>query len=93
MTLLSFIRANPTRPSPASESLANAGGQIPVGARLVHSATSSFLRPIVILLAYRAALKRLKAGVKGDLFDDPVLWAELKSVAWAEATGETAHIP
>jgi hypothetical protein len=47
----------------------------------------------VILVAYRAALKRLKAGVKGDLFDDPVLWAEFKSVAWAEATGETPHIP
>jgi hypothetical protein len=42
-------------------------------------------RAIVIFVAYRAALKRLAAGVEGDLFDDPVLWAELKSVAWAEA--------
>jgi hypothetical protein len=39
----------------------------------------------VILFAYRAALRRPEGGVEGDLFDDPVLWAELKSVAWAEA--------
>jgi len=47
----------------------------------------------VILVAYWAALSRLEAGVKGSLFDQPVLWAELKSAAWAEATGQDTHIP
>jgi hypothetical protein len=45
----------------------------------------------VILFAYRAALKRLEARVEGDLFEDPVLWAELKSAAWAEATAAVEH--
>ncbi len=53
--------------------------------RIVSNATATIGRGIVILFAYRAALKRLEAGVEGDLFDEPVLWAELKSVAWAEA--------
>jgi hypothetical protein len=46
----------------------------------------------VTFVAYRAALKRLEAGVEGDLFDNPVLWAELKSAAWAEA-GAVAAAP
>ena len=41
-----------------------------------------------MLVAYRVALKRLEARVEGNLFDEPVLWAELKSVAWAEVGSE-----
>ncbi len=40
---------------------------------------------VLAFLAYRAALKRLEAQVGRDLFYDPVLWVDLKSVAWAEA--------
>lgn len=39
----------------------------------------------VMLLLYRSGLKRLTDRVDGDPFDDPVLWTELKSSAWAEA--------
>lgn len=43
-------------------------------------------RTALILLAYKKSLKRLTRRVKVDPFDDPVLWAELKSSAWADAT-------
>ena len=97
MTHLSFtrakaIRAKAIRPSLAGDRLAKASGLIQDTARLVRVATAA-RRPVVVLFAYRAALNRLEASVEGDLFDDPVLWAELKSVAWAEATREESHIP
>jgi hypothetical protein len=90
MTHLSFIRANADRPGLAGERLANVRGLIPDAAHLRSAATATW-RPFVICLAYRAALKRLEAGVEVDLFDDPVLWAELKSVAWAEAAAAHEH--
>jgi len=98
MTHLSFtrakaIRAKAIRPSLAGDRLAKAGGLIQDTARLVRSVATAARRPVVVLFAYRAALNRLEASVEGDLFDDPVLWAELKSVAWAEATREESHIP
>ena len=61
--------------------------------RVFHSAAAPVGRAVFILLAYRAALKRLEAGVVGDLFDAPVLWAELKSAAWAEAGAVAAARP
>lgn len=82
---LSFIRANPNRLSLAGELPANPSRLIPDAARLVRGAAIAVCKPILILVAYRAALRRLEASVEGNLFDDPVLWAELKSVAWAEA--------
>jgi hypothetical protein len=60
--------------------------------RIVGNAAAAVGRAIVTFVAYRAALKRLEAGVEGDLFDNPVLWAELKSAAWAEA-GAVAATP
>jgi hypothetical protein len=86
MTHLSLSQKNSDRPSLAGEDLAQAGGLILGAARLIRRVVTGACRPIVILIAYRAALKRLEASVDVDLFDDPVLWAELKSVAWAEAT-------
>jgi hypothetical protein len=93
MTHLSFTRANAIRPSLAGLRLANAGGLIPAAALFVRRAAAGVCGPVVILVSYRAALKRLEASVEGDLFDDPVHWAELKSVAWAEATRREFHIP
>jgi hypothetical protein len=47
-----------------------------------------------LFVAYRAALKRLEAGADENLFDDPVLWPELKSAAWDGATRQNSpHIP
>jgi hypothetical protein len=65
--------------------LVQAGGVVDGLGRTASNATATISRGIVILFSYRAALKRLEAGVEGDLFDDPLLWAELKSAAWAEA--------
>jgi hypothetical protein len=39
----------------------------------------------LMLPLYNSALKRLTNRVHGDLFENPVLWAELKSSAWADA--------
>ena len=86
MTLLSFTRTNASRPSPASARPAHAGGLISDAGRIIRDAAAAIGGAVVILVAYRAALKRLEAEVEGDLFDQPVFWAELKSVAWAEAT-------
>jgi len=82
MTLLSFTRTNASRPALAGSRRVRTGSV----ARLAGNAAAAIGRPIVVLVVYRAALKRLEARVERDLFDDPVLWAELKSVAWAEAT-------
>jgi hypothetical protein len=73
----SAIGPIPARP-PARTGGLNASG-------IVGNAAAAVGRAIVIFVAYRAALKRLEAGVEDDLFDDPVFWAELKSAAWAEA--------
>jgi hypothetical protein len=47
--------------------------------------TAAIGKIAVIFLVYNWALKRAMDTVKGDPFDDPVLWAELKSLAWADA--------
>jgi hypothetical protein len=86
MTHFSLARTNANRLTPAGRRPVRAGSAASTVARIVRHAAAAVGRPIVTLVAYRAALKRLEAGVKGDLFDDPVLWAELKSAAWAEAT-------
>jgi hypothetical protein len=82
MTLSTSTPKNAIGPIPARP-LARTGG-LNAG-RIVGNAAAAVGRAIVTFVAYRAALKRLEAGVEGDLFDNPVLWAELKSAAWAEA--------
>jgi hypothetical protein len=58
--------------------------------RLPHPVDDS----LAILVACRAGLKRLEAGVECDLLDDPGIWAELKSAAWAEAIRQNSlHMP
>ena len=84
MTLSTSTPKNAIGPTPARP-LVQSGAVVSGLGRIVCNATAAIGRGIVILFAYRAALKRLEAGVEGDLFDDPVLWAELKWVAWAEA--------
>ena len=84
MTLSTSTSKTAIGPTPARP-LVQAGGVVSGLGRIASNATAAIGRGIVILFAYRAALKRLEAGVEGDLFDEPVLWAELKSVAWAEA--------
>lgn len=86
MTLLSFTRTNANRLPPACRRPVRASSAVSTVGRIVRHAAAAIGKPIATLVAYRAAVKRLEAGVKGDLFDDPVLWAELKSAAWAEAT-------
>jgi len=86
MTLLSFTRTNASRPALAGSRRVRAGGAARNAGRIISGAAAVIGRPIVILVANRAALKRFETRVKGDLFDDPVFWAELKSAAWAEAT-------
>ena len=62
-----------------------------MSAVIVRSAAASVGKAIVILVAYRPALKRLEARAENNLFDDPVRWAEFKSVAWAEAVAIAEH--
>jgi hypothetical protein len=76
-------------PTPARP-LVQAGGVVSGLVRIASNATAAIGRGIVSLLAYRAALKRLKGRIEGDLFNEPVLWAELKSVAWADAAAVAA---
>lgn len=90
MTLSAFSPTNASGPTPASNRLAPSGSAVTNVGRVCRSATVAVGKAIVILVAYRAALKRLEAGVEGNLFDEPVLWAEIKSMAWAEA-GEAAE--
>jgi hypothetical protein len=91
MTLSVFPPANASRPTSASNRLAPLGGVVPKVGRLFRSAAARIGEAIAILVAYRTARKRLEAAVQGDLFDDPALWAEIKSVAWAEAWAVTEH--
>ena len=90
MTLSAFAPTNASGPTPASNRLAPSGSAVSNVGRVCRSATVAVGKAIVILVAYRAALKRLEAGVEGNLFDEPVLSAEIKSMAWAEA-GEAAE--
>ncbi len=85
MTLSSFTPTNSTTPIPASNRLAPKRRVAAKVGRTFRHAAAAVGRTIVILVAYRAAVKRLEAGVEGNLFDEPVLWAELNSAAWAEA--------
>jgi hypothetical protein len=87
MTLLSFTRTNSMCPVWARKRLARAGGVV---TSAVRNALGAISNAILTPVAYRAALKRLEAGVEGNLFDQPVLWAELKSAAWAQASAVAA---
>jgi hypothetical protein len=87
MTFLSFTRTNSTCPAGARKRLARVGGVV---TSAVRNAVGAISNVIVTPVAYRAALKRLEAGVEGNLFDQPVLWVELKSVAWDEASAVAA---
>ena len=89
MTLSAFTPTDTNAQTPPSKRLARAGNLYSDVARIFRGAVAAVGKAIVILAAYRAALKRLEAR-EGDLFDEPVLWAEIKSVAWAEA-GEVAE--
>jgi hypothetical protein len=85
MTLPAFTPTNTNVHAAASKPLAPAGRVASNVGRIFRNAAAALGKAVVILVAYRVALNRLEAGVEGDLFDEPVLWAELKSVAWAEA--------
>jgi len=89
MTLPAFTLTNTNTQTPASKRLALAGNAPSNVGRIFRGVVAAVGKAIVIFAAYRAALKRLEAR-EGDLFDEPVRWAEIKSVAWAEA-GEVAE--
>jgi hypothetical protein len=91
MTLSTFSPTNANGSTSASEGRVRSGSVASNVGRVVRSAAASVGKAIIILVAYRAALKRLEAGAENNLFDDPVRWAELKSVAWAEAGGIAEH--
>jgi hypothetical protein len=84
MTLSVFPRTN-TSATPVNDRRASTGGVVSKVGRLLRTAVGGIGAAIVMLVAYRAARNRLEARIQGELFDDPVLWAEVKSVAWAEA--------
>jgi hypothetical protein len=85
MTPSTFIPTNATTLTPASNRRAPTLRAAANVGRIFRNPAAAICKAIVIIIAYRAALKRLEAGVEGNLFDEPVLWAELKSMAWAEA--------
>ena len=92
MTLPAFTPTNTNTTNiqvAASKRLAPAGNITSNIGRIVGGAVAYVGKAIVVFAVYRAALKRLEAR-EGDLFDEPVRWAEIKSVAWAEA-GEVAE--
>ena len=91
MTLSAFTPTNASGPAPASDRPAPAVSVASNLGRVFRRAAAAVGKAIVILVAYRAALKRLEAGVERNLFDEPVLWAEIKSVAWAEAGVAAEH--
>jgi len=91
MTFSTFTRPNASTEPPASDRLAPTAGIVSKVGGAFRSAAAGIDKAIVILVAYRAARKRLEAAVEGDLFDDPVVWAEIKSIAWAEAGAAVAH--
>jgi hypothetical protein len=88
MTLPTLIPMN-TNVQTARKRLEPLGNVASDVGRIFRGATADVGKAIVIYTAYRAALKRLEAK-EHALFDEPVLWAEIKSVAWAEA-GEVAE--
>jgi hypothetical protein len=90
MTMPTFTPTNASVQNPASNRLILAGDMSSNVGRAFRSAVAAVGRAVFIRVAYRAALRRLEAGVKGNLFDAPVLWAEIKSMAWAEV-GEAAE--
>ena len=89
MTPSTFIPTSATTITPASNRRAPTRRAAANVGRIFRNPTAAIGNAIVIIIAYRVAWKRLEAGFEGNLFDEPVLWAELKSVAWAEA-GEAA---
>ena len=89
MTLPTFTPTDTNAPTPASNRLVLAGDVASNVGRIFRGAVAVVGKAIVNFAAYRAALKRLEAR-EGNLFDEPVLWAEIKSVAWA-AAGEVAE--
>jgi hypothetical protein len=91
MTLSTFPRTNTRVPTSTSNRRAPLGGVVSKVGRVFRNAAAGIGEAVVILVAYRAARKRLEAVVEGDLFDDPVLWAEIKSIAWAEARAAVRH--
>ena len=91
MTLSTFTRPNATAETPAGNRLAPPVSDVSRVGLAVRSAASGVGKAIVMLFAYREARKRLEARAPGDLFDNPVLWAEIKSAAWAEAHAIAEH--
>jgi hypothetical protein len=84
MILSAFTPTSTNAQTPASKRLAPAGNVASNVGRIFRGAVAVVGKAIVIFAVYRAALKRLEARER-NLFDEPVLWAEIKSVAWAEA--------
>ena len=84
MTLSAFTPTDTNAQTPASKRLARAGNVASNVDRIISGAVAVVGKAVVIFAVYPAALKRLEAR-EGNLFDEPVLWAEIKSVAWAEA--------
>jgi hypothetical protein len=89
MTLPTFTPTNASVQTSASNRLTLAGDVSSNVGLAFRSVVAAVGRAVFIRVAYWAALRRLEAGVEGNLFDEPVLWAEIKSMAWAEA-GEVA---
>jgi len=90
MTLSASTPTDTSAQTPASKRLPLAGSVASNVGRIFRGAAALVGKAVVIFAVYRAALKRLEVR-EGDLFDEPVLWAEIKSVAWAEA-GEVAEL-
>jgi hypothetical protein len=90
MTLPTFTPTNPSVQALASDRLTPAGFVASNVGRAFRSAVAAVGKAAFTRVVYRAALRRLEARVEGNLFDEPILWAEIKSKAWAEA-GEAAE--
>jgi hypothetical protein len=84
MTLPAFTTTNASAETFVGERLAPGSRVASSVGRMVRGAIVGVSETIAFFATYRAALKRLEAG-KGDLFDQPVLWAEIRSAAWGEA--------
>ena len=90
MTLSTFSPTNANGSTSTSARLVRPGSVASNVGRVFRSAAAAVGKAIITLVAYRAALKRLEAGAEGNLFDNPVRLAELKSAAWGKA-GEVAE--
>jgi hypothetical protein len=66
--------AEPNIPAAAGRALRSSGEAIAALGGLIWAA-----------LAYRRAFKRVAAHAEGDLFDSPVLWADISAKAWDRA--------